>query len=181
MSVSPRALAALLTAGTCLLAACGAASSAPPTPASESLVPGIYGPNGVSALTSPLPGSPSPSASASATPSPSPTATSGPTTPCTNCGTVANGSPATVIVDATDQDVFSPQTVTVKVGQVVEWKNAGTQAHTVTFPKDATISDNLLSSGQTFEVKFTEAGSFYYQCAFHLSLGMTGTVNVVSG
>ena len=181
MSVSTRTLAALLTAGTCLLAACGAASTSPPTPASESLLPGIYGQNGVSALTSPLPGSPSPSAEASATPSPSPTATNGPTTPCTNCGTVANGSPATVIVDTTDQDVFSPQTVTITVGQVVEWKNTGSQAHTVTFPKDGAISDTLLSSGQTFEVRFTQTGSFYYECAFHLSLGMTGTVNVASG
>jgi plastocyanin len=181
MSVSPRTVAALLTAGTCLLAACGAASSAAPTPASESLVPGIYGQNGVSALTSPLPGSASPSATASATPTPSPTPPAGPVTPCTSCGTVASGSQPATTVDATDQDVFKPQTVTITVGQVVQWKNTGTQPHTVTFPKDAAISDNLLSSGQTFEVKFTQVGNFYYQCSFHLSLGMTGTVNVVAG
>jgi hypothetical protein len=91
-------------------------------------------------------------------PTPSPTPSAGPVTPCTNCGTVASGDSR-----RHDQDVFKPQTVAITVGQVVEWKNTGNQPHTVTFPKDAAINDNLLSSCQTFEVIFTQVGNFYYQ------------------
>ncbi|MGA8015110.1 MAG: plastocyanin/azurin family copper-binding protein [Candidatus Dormiibacterota bacterium] len=85
-----------------------------------------------------------------------------------------------MVVDATDQDVFSPETVTIKVGQVVEWKNTGIQTHSVTFTSDSGISDALLTSGKTWEIKFTKAGSFAYECTFHVTLGMIGTVVVTS-
>ncbi|HYA01022.1 MAG TPA: plastocyanin/azurin family copper-binding protein [Candidatus Binatia bacterium] len=180
-----RSLAAALLVGAGLIAACGS-TAPPPAAPSESLQAGAYGgsPGAASTATATSP-SPSPSAPGSTSPSPRAAAAAsspaGPTTPCTSCGSVANGSPATVTVDATDDDVFSPQVVSIKVGQVVEWKDIGSQAHTVTFPSDGAISDNVLSSGQTWEVKFTKAGNFYYQCNFHIALGMTGTVEVTSG
>jgi plastocyanin len=100
---------------------------------------------------------------------------------CTSCGTVVHGVTPTVVVDATDGDVFSPQTVSVKVGDVVEWKNTGIQTHTVTFGSDQAISDANLAAGQSWEVKFTQAGSFGYVCVIHQALGMVGTVNVSAG
>ncbi|HYA00764.1 MAG TPA: plastocyanin/azurin family copper-binding protein [Candidatus Binatia bacterium] len=99
---------------------------------------------------------------------------------CTSCGTVGSG-PAAVTVDATDADKFQPATVDIKVGQIVKWTNTGSQAHTVTFTSDGAISDSDLTSGQTFEVKFTQAGSWGYECTFHVALGMTGTVTVSAG
>ncbi len=177
MSLSPRPLAAIVAVSACLLAACGATPSNPVEP-SESLattptISGVAASTPSAAATT----SPSPTSSPSATPSSGPPVKGG---PCNSCGTVANGSTAAMVVDATDQDVFSPETVTIKVGQVVEWKNTGIQTHSVTFTSDSGISDALLTSGKTWEIKFTKAGSFAYECTFHVTLGMIGTVVVTS-
>lgn len=118
-----------------------------------------------------------PSPSASVAPSGSST---GSKTACNQCGTVVQGVTPTVTVDASDQDVFSPKTAHIKVGDVVEWKNTGVQTHSVTFDADPSITKATLNGGQTFEVKFTKAGNFYYYCTFHLSLGMTGYIDVAS-
>jgi plastocyanin len=99
---------------------------------------------------------------------------------CNQCGTVVNGATPTVTVDASDQDAFSPKTANIKVGDIVEWKNTGVQTHSVTFDSDPSITAATLNGGQTFEVKFTKAGNFYYYCTFHLSLGMTGYIDVAS-
>jgi plastocyanin len=99
---------------------------------------------------------------------------------CNQCGSLVHGATPTVTVDATDQDQFSPKTTHLKVGDIVEWKNTGVQTHSVTF-SDASITDPTLNGGQVFEVKFTKPGNFYYYCTFHLSLGMTGYIDVASG
>jgi plastocyanin len=172
---SPRRMAALA-------AACGEAIAAPSMP-QETLAPGVYGPSGISSPGAATP-SPSPSPSPSATPSASPTASGSPGStggPCNSCGTVVTGVTPTVVVDANDQLRFVPQTVSVKVGDVVEWKNVGTVLHSVTFQSDQQISDATLGRGQSFEVKFTQAGSFAYVCVYHQSLGMIGTVDVSAG
>ncbi len=118
-------------------------------------------------------GLPSPSASTAGSGSPSAQG-------CNQCGTVVHGTTPTVTVDASDQDVFSPKTAHVKVGDVIEWKNVGVQTHSVTFNSNSSITDDALNQGQTFEVKFTKAGNFYYYCTFHLALGMTGYIDVAS-
>jgi plastocyanin len=169
-----RTVTALLVVAGCTLAACGETVTAPPEPSESLAAPAVAAQP--SATSSP---SPSPS------PSPTPTATSsGPATkggPCNACGTVAHGGTPAAVVDATDQDTFNPSTVTVTVGQIVEWKDTGIQSHTVTFQQDPSISDNLLQANQTWEIQFTKAGSFAYICVFHQSLGMIGTVVVTSG
>ncbi len=100
---------------------------------------------------------------------------------CDNCGVVVNGATPTVTVAANDQLAFSPKTVSIKVGDVVKWVNTGITTHSVTFNSDSAITKNILSAGQTWEVKFTKAGSFPYVCTFHQALGMVGTVIVAAG
>ena len=117
---------------------------------------------------------------------PSPSAFAGSSGPsssagCDSCGMVVNGVAPTVTVDATDALVFSPKAVSIKVGDVVEWKNTGISTHSVTFNTDSAITKAILSGGQTWEVKFTKAGSFPYVCTFHQALGMVGTVTVAAG
>lgn len=168
----PRLLAASLAVAAIALAACGALGSVAPPP-SESLQAGIYGGGTIPPSTA---ASASPTPTASATPTS--VGTAAPGGPCNACGTKVTGVTPAVTVQATDQDVFDPETVTIKVGDVVEWKDVGLQSHTVTFSGDAAISDSLLKSGQTFEIRFTKAGSFHYECLFHLALGMVGTVVV---
>ena len=84
----------------------------------------------------------------------------------------------TVAVVATDQLKFSPAIASVHVGQVVEWTVNGTMIHTITFlsANAACLSDPQLEPGSSWEVKFTQAGTYDYKCTIHP--GMKGTVTV---
>lgn len=73
---------------------------------------------------------------------------------------------------------FSPETVTVKVGQVVQWTNNGPSAHTTTSDAGTWDSGQLAApgngtygngtqSGGTFKFTFNQAGTFPYHCANH--------------
>ena len=88
---------------------------------------------------------------------------------------------------------FSPSTVTISVGDTVRW-TWGSSNHSVTSgtpctvdgqfcsPNDTNCSAGTLSNmGFVYEHTFTVAGTYSYFCHLHCSLGMTGTVNVVSG
>ena len=87
------------------------------------------------------------------------------------------GTPS-VAVAATDQLKFSPAIAPVHVGQIVEWTVDGTMTHTVTFlsANASCLSDPQLEPGSSWEVKFTQAGTYDYKCTIHP--GMTGTVTV---
>jgi plastocyanin len=96
------------------------------------------------------------------------------------------------IVDMTTTLRFSPQTVTIKAGQVVLWRNQSLFGHTVTF--DRTEADNPsdvvvpagaeafasgdIAPGETFAHKFTVAGTYRYVCLKHQGESMTGTIIV---
>ena len=91
---------------------------------------------------------------------------------------VSNLGAATVKVAATDQLQFSPTTQTAHAGQVVEWTAPGTTTHTITFQSsDAScLSDVQLNPGASWEVKFTQPGTYAYKCTIHP--GMNGTITV---
>ncbi|MFO0753949.1 MAG: S-layer homology domain-containing protein [Thermodesulfovibrionales bacterium] len=85
-------------------------------------------------------------------------------------------------VDVSMQDFsFSPQSITVSVGDTVRWtNNQGT--HTATSgtncSPDGTWDSGILAQSQSFSRTFTEAGTFPYFCSLHCGSGMTGTVVV---
>lgn len=87
------------------------------------------------------------------------------------------GTPAATVV-ATDQLLFMPATQAARVGQVIEWTAPGTSAHTVTFQASGAscLSDAQLSAGSTWEVKFSQPGTYAYKCTVHP--GMNGTVTI---
>lgn len=87
-----------------------------------------------------------------------------------------NLGPPAVNVAATDQLQFSPSSQTAKVGQVIEWKNTGSVAHTITFDTATSLSDPTIAPGGTWEVKFTKPGTYTYKCTIHP--GMTGSITV---
>lgn len=70
---------------------------------------------------------------------------------------------------------FTPQAITINVGDTVTWTNNGVLVHTSTrsgtFPWDS----GFMSPGQAFSVIFTQSGTFPYLCTTH---GFTGTVTV---
>jgi plastocyanin len=81
---------------------------------------------------------------------------------------------------AADRDVtiagfaFSPNTVTVDVGDTVTWTNEDSQTHTATAGNDWTTGD--IAGGDSASVTMRRAGRFDYICAIHPT--MTGTVIV---
>ena len=80
-------------------------------------------------------------------------------------------------VTASDQLKFEPASQTAHVGDIVEWTNPGTVSHTVTFDSAQSLSDpSLQAGGGTWEVKFTQAGTYAYRCTIHS--GMTGQIVV---
>ena len=86
----------------------------------------------------------------------------------------ATGGPAATTVKQGDDLKFTPTSVSVKVGDTVEWTNAGTVGHNVTF--DAGPKTDTMAGGDTAFFKFTVVGSYHYVCTIHP--GMEGTVSV---
>ena len=102
--------------------------------------------------------------------SPSPTATGNNTSPA---ATTASSGTVTVMMttDSSGSFVFSPKTLTIKLGTTVDWKNATQAPHTVTSldnKKSFNSGDsNPINTNMTFSFKFTTAGTFHYRCNFH--------------
>ena len=71
---------------------------------------------------------------------------------------------------------FTPQTVTIQVGDTVVWTNAG-GTHTVT-GDGADPFCGATAVPVSCSETFTNAGTFPYHCNFHQSFGMVGTVIV---
>lgn len=98
-----------------------------------------------------------------------------------------------VFVEATDRLTFRPDSVVVRVGDVVTWRNAGLIQHSVTAdPTEATLDGSvhlpngaepfdsgLLAEGGTFSHIFRVPGRYDYFCIPHEGAGMTGTVIVI--
>jgi len=76
--------------------------------------------------------------------------------------------PTTAVVSM-GEDGFSPQTLKIKVGTTVVFKNDGAEQHQVEsnpHPEHTDLpgldSKTALSSGATYTYKFTKAGTFHY-------------------
>jgi plastocyanin len=70
---------------------------------------------------------------------------------------------------------FSPNSITVSVGDTVTWSNSDAQNHTAT-ANDGSFDTGIVSSGSPKSVTFSTAGTFAYHCKIHPS--MTATVVV---
>ncbi len=90
---------------------------------------------------------------------------------------------------------FTPETLRVSVGTIVQWSNGGTTQHTSTSDVSGLWNSQALappgpppmtcpyppcsgSPGGTFQFTFNTAGTYAYHCAFHETLGMKGVVIV---
>ena len=75
---------------------------------------------------------------------------------------------------------FTPDTVTIKTGDTVVFKNTGKVPHTATADDGSWDSKNL-NAGDSFTTPaFTQPGTVTYKCTYHASLGMTGKI-IVTG
>ncbi len=88
---------------------------------------------------------------------------------------------ATQTVSVKD-NLFDPKTITVNVGDTINWKYAGQNEHTVTADDGSFESGDLKTGEKTsFSFTFTKAGTFAYHCKYHGGAGgtgMSGTVEV---
>src|SRR5712692_2104690 len=77
----------------------------------------------------------------------------------------------------TQEFKFIPDTITVKVGDSIIFKNTGQAPHTAT-AKDKSFDTGNINAGESKTVTFSKAGSIAFVCTYHESLGMVGTINV---
>ena len=87
---------------------------------------------------------------------------------------------------------FEPGTVTIKVGDTVEWRNVGNEVHHATTDPSMAINcgdvgspagaepfdSGFLNPGATFSHTFKVAGTYRYACAVHETSGMIGKIVV---
>jgi LPXTG-motif cell wall-anchored protein len=73
---------------------------------------------------------------------------------------------------------FSPGSITVHVGDTVQWVNNGPSAHTAT-ANNGSFDTGVLQKGQSASVTFHLPGTFAYHCSIHPF--MHGTVVVLAG
>jgi Plastocyanin len=68
---------------------------------------------------------------------------------------------------------FNPESITISSGDTVKWTNMDSGTHTVVGPD---FSSGNISSGKSYEYKFTKAGTYNYHCSIDPS--MKGVVTV---
>ena len=74
-----------------------------------------------------------------------------------------------------DNFTFSPQTLTIKAGTKVTWKNQDDIPHTVASTTKA-FKSPALDTNENYSFVFSSAGKFDYFCSLHPH--MTGTIAV---
>ena len=94
------------------------------------------------------------------------------------------------VITATSK--WSPDALTIKAGDTVEWTNTAPIPHIVTFKKEksrmpdkislpagvAEFESPSLKRGEKFSYKFTVKGEYHYTCRLHENMQMFGTVIV---
>ena len=79
-------------------------------------------------------------------------------------------------VEATADLKFSPNSSTLKTGDIIQWTNSGGVPHNVTFDSQPYLTSQTFQQGDTWAAQFTVAGTYAYHCTIHP--GMDGTITV---
>lgn len=72
--------------------------------------------------------------------------------------------------------VFSPSSLTIKIGDTITWTNNDGVSHTITSDSGSELDSQTISDGQTYSHTFNSAGTFNYHCSIHT--GMKGRIIV---
>lgn len=91
------------------------------------------------------------------------------------------GIPEGAAIPSDEQIYYDPEVIDITVGTTVVWDNLDNTMHTATSGSpdtgaDGVFDSDILSTGDTFEFTFTDAGNYDYYCILHP--WMIGTVNV---
>jgi plastocyanin len=140
-------------------------------------ISGCSGGSGMNSYSSPS----SPTATPTVTPTPTPTPTPAPDpapTPAPTPGPSATNVEIEIVGMNGDLS-YSPNPVSVEVGQTVSWKNADSLPHTATADGGAFNTGTLAAGATSKPITMTTAGTFPYHCAIH-GFSMTGTLTVTA-
>ncbi|HIK78977.1 MAG TPA: hypothetical protein EYG04_06225, partial [Candidatus Poseidoniales archaeon] len=76
-------------------------------------------------------------------------------------------------------NTFTPNNLTINMGDSVEWTNVDSNSHTVTDMGTGpeTFDSGNINQGGTFSVSLQTPGTYDYQCNYHTS--MTGVIHVI--
>ena len=76
--------------------------------------------------------------------------------------------------------VFEPNEITIPAGDTVTFVNGDLPPHNVVFLDNPELSHPDLSfvGGESFNVTFTRAGDYEFQCEPHAGAGMKGVIHV---
>lgn len=110
-------------------------------------------------------------------------------------GAAADASAAAVVVEMDNRLRYLPDTVRVRVGETVRWRNTSDVLHTVTADGDRAVratsvvlpagaspfDSGDLAPGEEYSHTFTVEGEYRYFCIPHELAGMVGTVIVEGG
>lgn len=132
-----------------------------------------------------------PTVSSGSAPKATPNSGGSAATPTTSGSTSSAGSAASTIT-MTDDNKFSPATLSVAKGTTVTFNNTSQMIHSATDDPtkaankpDAQLPDGappwdsgLLQPGQTWTHTFDVAGTYKFFCVPHETLGMLGTITV---
>jgi plastocyanin len=90
----------------------------------------------------------------------------------------APSSPSNLVTIFITNGVYSPNPLTVKVGQQVNWKNNDTRPHTATLAGAFAFDTGSIAPTSAADVPVTmsTAGTFTFHCSLHA--GETGTIVV---
>jgi plastocyanin len=94
-------------------------------------------------------------------------------TPATT-GAPAKAGAVTVVMQ---NNLFSPEKITVKVGQQIHWTNNDSYPHNVTATtKDAGLQSKNINGGGTFDFTAKKPGTINYICTIHS--GQKGSIRI---
>lgn len=103
-------------------------------------------------------------------------------------GTTATASPAAgggqqVTVQAADTMRFTPSAIVARPGRLtIVVRNVGKDPHNFEIPTLGADAGNIPAGmSATVTVTLSKPGSYPFDCAYHVALGMVGTVQVVAG
>jgi plastocyanin len=75
---------------------------------------------------------------------------------------------------------YSPNTLNVKVGDVIEWQGSFSFHPLSSTSVPAGANSFQASTGSVFDYTVLVPGDYSYQCDFHFSVGMTGSFSVLN-
>lgn len=107
-------------------------------------------------------------------------------------GSARESTDGNAVIEMNDQMQFAPANLTIRAGQTVTWRNAGTMVHTSTCdpasaqrPEHAVLPDGaepwdsgLIRKGESWSRSFDVPGDYIYFCTPHEAGGMIGSLTV---